>query len=99
MALLYGARGKNLPHDFTPRSRTNGVVHAFVMIETGAGAAGSAVETALSRAAVVEAHVVAGEYDVIAEVEGETVETIVGAAADLRSIEGVLDSRTYVAME
>ena len=75
------------------------VVHAFVMIETAAGAAGSAVETALARAAVVEAHVIAGEYDVIAEVEGETVETIVGAAADLRSIEGVLDSRTYVAME
>jgi DNA-binding Lrp family transcriptional regulator len=75
------------------------VVHAFVMIETAAGAAGSVVETALSRAPVVEAHVVAGEYDVIAEVEGESVDAVVGAAADLRSIEGVLDSRTYVAME
>jgi DNA-binding Lrp family transcriptional regulator len=75
------------------------VVHAFVMIETAAGAAGSVVEGALARDPVVEAHVVAGEYDVIAEVEGDTVDAVVGAAAALRSIEGVLDSRTYVAME
>ncbi|MEF8820530.1 MAG: Lrp/AsnC ligand binding domain-containing protein [Haloferacaceae archaeon] len=75
------------------------MVHAFVMAETAAGAAGSAVETALTRDAVVEAHVVAGEYDVIAEVEGDTVDAVVGAAADLRSIEGVLDSKTYVAMD
>jgi DNA-binding Lrp family transcriptional regulator len=75
------------------------VVHAFVMAETAAGAAGSAVETALTRDAVVEAHVVAGEYDVIAEVAGDTVDAVVGAAADLRSIEGVLDSKTYVAMD
>ncbi|MFB6169182.1 MAG: Lrp/AsnC ligand binding domain-containing protein [Haloferacaceae archaeon] len=75
------------------------MVHAFVMIETAAGAAGSIVETALARDPVAEAHVVAGEYDVIAEVEGESVDAVVGAAADLRSIEGVLDSQTYVSME
>ena len=75
------------------------MVHAFVMIETAAGAAGSVVETARSRGAVVEAHVVAGEYDVIAEIEGESADVVVGAAAGLRSIEGVVDSRTYVAME
>jgi DNA-binding Lrp family transcriptional regulator len=76
-----------------------GVVHAFVMVETAAGAASGVVEAALDRPAVVEAHVVAGEYDVIAEVTGESVDDVVGAAAALRGLEGVLDSKTYVAME
>jgi DNA-binding Lrp family transcriptional regulator len=75
------------------------VVHAFVMIETAAGAASSVVEAARARAAVAEAHVVAGEYDVVAEVTGDSVDAVVGAAAALRSLDGVTDSRTYVAME
>jgi uncharacterized protein with GYD domain len=75
------------------------VVRAFVMIETAAGAASSVAETARSRSEVAEAHVVAGEYDVIAEVTGDSVDAVVGAAAALRSLDGVLDSRTYVAMD
>jgi DNA-binding Lrp family transcriptional regulator len=74
------------------------VVYAFVMAETAAGAAESVVEAALERDAVSEAHVVAGEYDVIAEVAGDSVDAVVRSAAALRSVDGVRDSTTYVAM-
>ena len=74
------------------------MVHAFVMVETAAGAAEEVVTAALGSDAVVEAHVVAGEYDVIAEVQGDTVDGVVRDAAALRSVAGVRDSTTYVAM-
>jgi len=75
------------------------VVHAFVMVETAAGAAESVAAAARDRPAVSEAHVVAGEYDVIAEVTGDSVDRVVRSAAALRSLDGVRDSTTYVAME
>ncbi|ESS05610.1 MAG: transcriptional regulator [uncultured archaeon A07HB70] len=74
------------------------MVHAFVMVETATGAAESVVEAALDRDAVSEAHVVAGEYDVIAEVTGDSVDTVLRSAAALRSVDDVRDSTTYVAM-
>ena len=45
-------------------------------------------------------HVVAGQYDVIAEVQGEEVYSVIHAVAtDLTSLDGVVDTRTYICLE
>jgi DNA-binding Lrp family transcriptional regulator len=75
------------------------MVRAFVMVKTEAGESGGLVDAIRDDGQVREAHVVAGEYDVIAEVEAEEVYEVLQAVADgIRSLDGVVDTRTYIAM-
>jgi DNA-binding Lrp family transcriptional regulator len=75
------------------------MVYAFVMIETTPGGSEATAEAVRAVDRIVEAHVVAGEYDVIAEVEAPEVYDVLGTAADgIRALEGVVDTRTYIAM-
>lgn len=74
------------------------MVRAFVMIETAAGSSEQAIERVRTVDHVTEAHIVAGEYDVIAEVDAPSVAEVLGTASDLRSLDPVTDTRTYVAM-
>jgi DNA-binding Lrp family transcriptional regulator len=76
------------------------MVHAFVMVKVDSVDAGTVLEAVLGVDGVTEAHVVAGDFDIIAEVEAEEVYDVLGAAAtDVRSLEGVVDTKTYVALE
>ncbi|QLG27823.1 Lrp/AsnC family transcriptional regulator [Halorarum halophilum] len=76
------------------------MVHAFVMVKAGAGEAGNVAEQIRGLEGVSEAHVVAGEYDVIAEVTAEEVYQLLDAvASDVQSLPGVTDTRTYVSMD
>ncbi|MFB6156362.1 MAG: Lrp/AsnC family transcriptional regulator [Haloferacaceae archaeon] len=76
------------------------MVRAFVMVKTEAGEAERLVAAIRGTEDVLEAHVVAGSYDIIAEVEADEVYEILGAAADgVRSLDGVADTRTYIAMD
>ena len=75
------------------------MVQAFVMVDTAAGASERVRDAALGRPGVREAHVVAGEFDVIAEVESDEVTGILDAAASgIQSIEGVERTKTYVSL-
>ena len=75
------------------------MVHAFIMIRTAAGAAQEVREGIADLGSVNEAHVVAGEYDVIAEADGEEVYDILSAAAaDIQAVEGVEETKTYVSL-
>lgn len=75
------------------------MVHAFVLIKTTPGQSTTVVETARKHDAVTEAHVVAGEYDVIVELEGVDVYSILEAVTgELRGLEEVVDTRTYVSL-
>ncbi|PSP40638.1 ArsR family transcriptional regulator [Halobacteriales archaeon QH_6_64_20] len=76
------------------------MVHSFVMIETAPGDTESVLDSVAALAGVEEAHVVAGDYDVVVEVEGEDVqESIRTVSTDIRELEGVDDTRTYIALE
>lgn len=76
------------------------MVHAFVMVKADSIDAETLLDAVLDVTGVTEAHVVAGDFDIITEIEAEEVYDVLGAAAtDIRSIDGVVDTKTYVALE
>jgi DNA-binding Lrp family transcriptional regulator len=76
------------------------MVRAFIMVKTTAGESAALREQIVGKEAVLEAHVVAGQYDIIVEAEGEEVyEVIHAVATDLTELEGVVDTRTYICLE
>jgi DNA-binding Lrp family transcriptional regulator len=75
------------------------MARAFVMIEVD-----TRVEPVRDAVAALDpvraAHVVAGEFDVIAEAEAEAVYDLIDSAAgEIRDLGGVTDTRTYVCLE
>ena len=76
------------------------MVHAFVMVKTAAGKSEDLISAIQNLPGVEEAHIVAGDYDVIAEVEAEEVYDVLHASSsEIQSIEGVSDTKTYIAMD
>lgn len=75
------------------------MVHAFVMVKTAAGKAEAMVDAAREIGAISEAHIVAGDYDIIAEVETEEVYDILHtASSELQSLDGVENTKTYISL-
>jgi len=76
------------------------MVRAFVLVKTAPGDAADVVESVRGQSAVEEAHVVAGEYDIVVEaLAGEVYDIIDGVATGLRDVSGVADTRTYICLE
>ena len=76
------------------------MVNAVVMVKTGAGKSEETVEAVRAIDAVTEAHVVAGEYDVIAEVAADEVYDVLHAASsEIQGLPGVTDTKTYIALD
>jgi DNA-binding Lrp family transcriptional regulator len=76
------------------------MVRAFIMVKTAAGESATLRDRITEMEAVLEAHVVAGQYDVIVEASGsEVYEVIYTVATDLTDLDGVVDTRTYVCLE
>lgn len=76
------------------------MVHAFVMVKTTVGSSESLIESVRGLAAVSEAHIVAGAYDLIVEMDAEEVYDILKATAgELQALEGVADTKTYISLE
>jgi DNA-binding Lrp family transcriptional regulator len=76
------------------------MVRAFMMVTTEAGSSADLQRQIQNIGAVVEANVVAGQYDIIVEVEGESVNSAIHAVAtDLRDLGGVTDTRTYICLD
>jgi len=75
------------------------MVHAFVMAKTAAGSSEELLAKITAMDAVEEAHVVAGEWDIIAEVDAEEVHDVLGASSSgIQRFDGVLDTKTYISM-
>ncbi|WP_435100108.1 Lrp/AsnC ligand binding domain-containing protein [Halarchaeum sp. P4] len=75
------------------------MVYAFVMAKTEAGSSEAVLEEILAMDAVVDAHVVAGEWDVIAEVDAGEVQDVLGASSSgIQALENVVDTKTYISM-
>ncbi|WP_159903532.1 Lrp/AsnC ligand binding domain-containing protein [Salinirussus salinus] len=76
------------------------MVRAFILVKTSPGEAAAVAKAVHDQAAVEEAHVVAGQYDVIVEAVGEEVYDVIdGVATGLRDVTGVADTRTYICLE
>jgi DNA-binding Lrp family transcriptional regulator len=76
------------------------MVRAFIMMETSAGTSAPLQGAIAEIPAVEEAHVVAGQYDIIAEATGEEIYDVIhGVATNVRDLEGVVDTRTYICLE
>lgn len=76
------------------------MVRAFIMMKTAAGKSADLQADIAGVEGVLSAHVVAGQYDIIAEAEGEEVYTVIHTVAtELRELEGVVDTRTYICLE
>lgn len=75
------------------------MVHAFIMIRTGAAASKEVRSTIEDIETVGEAHVVAGQFDIIAEVDGSEVYEILSTASeDVQTVPGVEETKTYVSL-
>lgn len=76
------------------------MVHAFIMVKAAAGEAEGVVEAVRSIDAVTEAHIVAGEFDVMAEVTAEEVYDVLRTAStSMQELDGVTETRTYIALD
>jgi len=76
------------------------MVHAFIMVKTAAGRSEDVLGAVQGLDRISEAHVVAGDFDVIAEADAEEVYDVLHAASsDVSGIDGVADTKTYMAID
>jgi DNA-binding Lrp family transcriptional regulator len=76
------------------------MVHAFVMVKTGAGESEGLIDAIRDLDNVTEAHIVAGAYDIIVEVTADEVYDVLHAASSgIQGFTGVSDTKTYISMD
>lgn len=76
------------------------MVRAFIMVDAAVGHAEELVEAVRDLARVTEAHVVAGDFDLVVEAEGEEVYDVIhDVATNIRSMDHVEDTKTYICLE
>lgn len=76
------------------------MVDAFVMIRTGAGRSEEVVAEVRAIEGVAEAHIVAGEFDIMTEVTAEEVYDVLRtASSSIQDLDGVTETRTYIALD
>ncbi|QSG15275.1 Lrp/AsnC ligand binding domain-containing protein [Halapricum desulfuricans] len=76
------------------------MVRAYVTIKTAAGKSEDLLASVRATDGVEEAHIVAGQYDIIAEaVEAEIYDVMESVASDIGALEGITDTRTYICLE
>jgi len=76
------------------------MVRAYIMVKTAAGKSEDLLERTRGLVGIEEAHIVAGKYDIIVEVTAEEVYDVLhSVATDIRDLDGVADTRTYITLE
>jgi DNA-binding Lrp family transcriptional regulator len=76
------------------------MVHAFIMVKTGAGESEQLLGPVRGLDGVSEAHIVAGAYDIIAEVDAaEVYDVMKTASSGIQGLQGVTDTRTYISLD
>lgn len=69
------------------------------MVETGANESEGVLAAVTELASVTEAHVVAGNFDLIVEVEDRDVPSVIRAAAsEIQDFDGVERTKTYISL-
>lgn len=76
------------------------MVRAFIMVKTAAGKSEELSTAIRAETGVEEAHIVAGKYDIIAEVVGsEVYDVMQSVSTGIRDLDGVVDTRTYISLD
>ena len=76
------------------------MVQAYIMVKTAPGSSQRLLEAIREYDGVVEAHIVAGRYDIVTEAErGEVYDVMRSVATGIRDLDGVVDTRTYMCLE
>lgn len=76
------------------------MVRAYVLLKAEVGDAAGLAETSRSIDPVEAAHVVAGDWDVIVEIETpEVYDALSTTATRIQELPGVIDTKTYVAID
>ncbi|MGM0387472.1 Lrp/AsnC family transcriptional regulator [Natrinema limicola] len=75
------------------------MVHAFIMVKTAAGKSEGLLAEINGLESVADAHIVAGNYDIIAEIDAPDVYDVLQAASSqMQQLNGVTETKTYIAM-
>ena len=76
------------------------MVTAYVLIKANTSEADRLLNDVAAIDGVVDAHVVAGDVDLIAKIEVESPQAVKAVAADrILSLAGVEDTETYISMD
>jgi len=76
------------------------MVHAFIMVKTAAGRSEDVLQAVRGLDQISEVHVVAGDFDVIVEADAaEVYDVLQTASTDVSGLDGVADTKTYMALE
>ena len=76
------------------------MVTAYVMVKANTGEADRLKQAMLEIDGVVDAHIVAGDVDIIGKLNVDSTADVKSIAADgIQSIRGVEDTQTYIAMD
>lgn len=76
------------------------MVTAYVMVKANTGEADRLRESILALDGVTDAHIVAGDVDLIAKVDVDAPAAVKDiSATGIQSIRGVEDTQTYIAMD
>ncbi|MEF8799549.1 MAG: Lrp/AsnC ligand binding domain-containing protein [Halolamina sp.] len=76
------------------------MVHGFIMVKTDVGASEGVLDPIRQSNGVTEANIVAGDWDIIVEADGEEVYDLLQVASmAISSVEGVDETKTYVALD
>jgi DNA-binding Lrp family transcriptional regulator len=76
------------------------MIRAYVTTITGTGASVEAVDAIRALSGVTDPHVVSGDFDIVAEIEGQTVRDLQKiVTAEVHEVEGVGTTRTYIQMD
>ncbi|MFC4543938.1 Lrp/AsnC ligand binding domain-containing protein [Halosolutus amylolyticus] len=76
------------------------MVHAFIMVKTAAGKSEGLLASIRDLETVADAHIVAGNYDIITEVDAQEVYDVLKVvSSNIQSLDGVTDTKTYIAMD
>jgi len=76
------------------------MAHAYVLVTADVGRATDLTAALRGIDRVTEAHVVAGDWDIVVEMEAPTVYDALDTAADaIQGLDGVTGTKTYVSLE
>ncbi|AFO59118.1 MULTISPECIES: Lrp/AsnC family transcriptional regulator [unclassified Natrinema] len=75
------------------------MVHAFIMVKTAAGKSEGLLAEIADLESIADAHIVAGNYDIIAEADApEVYDVLQTVSSGIQGLGGVTDTKTYIAM-
>ncbi|WP_254862311.1 Lrp/AsnC ligand binding domain-containing protein [Halovivax gelatinilyticus] len=76
------------------------MVHAFIMVKTSAGTSEELLASITEVESVEGAHIVAGEFDIIAEVDApEVYDVLEAVSTGVQTRDGVIETKTYIALD